>query len=190
MEFSTSHHPVGVGATYKGIPATPRLALGELSNYARQHSSVIEATPKLRSLMSNPTPLKSSSDSEEYEEVECVREMKNDDSYEEDGLQMSPVLSPAEEFFDISGDDLDDGEYPPPEHMFIPPETDDYCISSPEPEDKEIFATMLRQDDLVPMYISADVKFFRAQNIREEDLEYEPMPDATLMSLDAGDWEL
>jgi len=64
--------------------------------------------------------------------------------------------------------------------MFL--DFDECVLSLPDPEEKEMFNQMCRDDDLVPMYVSAEFKLIRSQHTHDDgDLEYEPMPDETLI---------
>jgi len=172
-----------------GIPATPRMALGEVSNFVRQPTA-IEATPKLRSNTFKANK-HSSSESDEFDAIESVREMSREDFYFE--RMTSPAFPPAEtitnlDMSDGSDADPDDDRYPPIEKLFMPSrDYDEYMIAAMEPEEKEMFNKMERTSDLVPMYISAEFSFISAEKVHEVELDYEPLPDDTLMTLDVGD---
>lgn len=91
--------------------------MGELSNYVRQSGSLIQATPKLRSNLGRAT-----TDTDEYEDMECIRQMKNEECYSPQSERLSRVLIPAENLFELSEEEAaqgEDDEYPPVEHMFI-----------------------------------------------------------------------
>lgn len=53
----------------------------------------------------------------------------------------------------------------------------------PDAEEEEMFGKIIRQEDLAPLYVSGSVQIFRNgdQQDKEEELDYEPIPDASMM---------